>query len=292
MSNLETFCYNDGVDNFWSTVSDAIAFKLGQGNTEIRTKSRGDTFLLKLQSYLELSEAFKSFVSQTRSSYFTVNSSNLAAPSLLTKRMSIPSNKRGASSTLKLANASSLSSSAPSELLSQASDSILHDMAEMTSLISKVLEITDTLAQYMKLVEDNRLRGLPRFSGLWAFLLPYSSSEEGDENESSLNQSFNQSDMQAVCHGAESVKSGAENASSSSLATEDCLDMFKDGNYSCIDKDDGKPVNVPLQFAVNHPGPMSVLKEESWVYNSDSGTLGYNYLYLNDPNIRNVALFF
>ena len=247
-------------------MSEAVEFKVRNDNTESTKKSKGNMLLEKLQSYLELCEAFKSFVSQARSAYFTSNAANLAAPSLcLTKRMSVPSNKRGSSSVLKLANASSLSSSTPSETLSYTSDSVISGIVDFTSLISKVLEIIDTLTHYTKLLEEKSLRGLPRFAGLWNLHLPFQVSERGDENDASLNQSFNQSDAKGSYLVPESTRTGVGSVSSSSLATTECFDMLGKENPYYPEQEVGGP-KLSMQLPFPPPGQMSVLKEESWVY--------------------------
>lgn len=253
----------DGADQFWPIVSEAIVHKVeceGIGNLK---KSKGSTLLLMLESFLEMSDAFKNFVSQTRNAYFTSNTSNLVAPSLATtKRLSLTVSKS------KVAIPSSLSSSDPSELLTQASDGIMQGVSEFTSLVSKVLEVIDTLTHYMKLVEEKRLRGLPRFAGLWALQLPYGS-EEGDGN-TSLNQSFNQSDVQTPFLVAGSIKSGAESSSGSSLATEACLDMLAGGNSYCPEQsEDVESLKMPLELQPHET--LGVLKEESWVCSVGSG---------------------
>jgi len=265
----------EGADQFWSIISEAIEFKVEGDSTDNKKISRGSMLLAKLQSYLDLCEAFKSFVSQTRSAYFTSNAANLAAPSLsMTKRMSVPSNKRGFSnSALKLA---SLSSSSPSETLSYTSDNVISGIMEFISLVSKVLEIIDTLTHYMKLLEEKKLRGLPRFAGLWTLHLPFQISERAEENDISLNQSY-QSDAKVSYLAPESMKTGAGSESSSSLATVECLDMLGNENPYFPEQEEGR-AKFNMQPPYPPLGQMSILKEEICIESRENQSRGWFFI--------------
>ena len=90
---------------------------------------------------------------------------------------------------MKLNDSDNLKSSDLPDLLQCSNDHLSTSMDEFTSCVSKLLEVISTLAQFSKLINEKKLRGLPRFAELWNLKLRYECEGKAD-GDASMDQSF------------------------------------------------------------------------------------------------------
>lgn len=274
MSDLETFCTNTQ-HQFWSVISEAIHFK-AQCPPSKPTKgaSVGSNFISKLESYLQLRTTFKDFLAQVRDVFLTqqhVNFSHLSS----SKKTSLGSTAATAPGTKKSVNSSKTESgvslsSHPLGMPLHNTEKIMSGIDRFTLQVSNMLELVSTLGQFTRINLEQRIKGLPRFAGLWKL----EGLEAQGQEEDSLGQSFNQSDGMSLRTG---TVPGDGSVSDITLATPDYLDMLISRNLvlqqqqqqqvavaaaaGCVCGGSGRET----RRSVLHSGGLSTLKEESWI---------------------------
>lgn len=269
VSDLDTYCSN-AQHQFWSMVSEAIQYtaqsppsKPGMGT------SVGCGFITKLELYLQLRANFRDFLSQVRDALLTqhVNFSHLSS----NKKGSITSGTRKHSNPVVKAVSLELGASAGGHLLGvplQNTEKIMSGIDSFASLVSNVLELVSTLGQFTRINLEQRIKGLPRFTGLWKLECLTGLEGEGEEEEEdSLGQSFNQSDGVSL---RTATVPGDGSVSDITLATPDYLDMLISRNVLLQQQSAGAGGKAgdggdATRRSVLHSGALSTLKEESWV---------------------------
>ena len=252
---------------FWSMVSEAIQYKAQPPPSKPGTGTPvGCGFIGKLESYLQLRANFRDFLSQVRDALLTqhVNFSHLS------------SNKKGSGArkpSTQGVKTVSMELGAPasgSNLLGvplQNTEKIMLGIDNFASLVSSVLELVSTLGQFTRINLEQRIKGLPRFAGLWKLECLAGLEDEGEEEEDSLGQSFNQSDGASL---RTATVPGDGSVSDITLATPDYLDMLISRNVLLQQQSAGAGGGVgdggdAARKSVLHSGALSTLKEESWV---------------------------
>ena len=270
LSNLESFCCSNVGDQFWEFITDAIFFKAQPAAPgEVKGTLKGCFLLSKLESFLQLGAAFRDFVAQTKHVYLSPHGNfNVSSLATTPSNKKVLSQRKGSHTVLRPSN---LVSDNNSGLLHCSMDKVLSGMNEFTSLVSKVLELISTLAQFTKFSKEKKVRGLPRFSGLWTLEFPRS--EEGNGHNSSMEQSFDKSERTIVPTqdppDGETV-SPLESISNSSLSSEDCLHMVVGGSpyfqqHAQLQQEQQLQAHFMGTPLTHPPGLLSTLKEESWV---------------------------
>jgi hypothetical protein len=269
---MERYCSNGQHYQFWGMVSDAVQY-LTQSQTSAKltdSTSMGQHFITKLESYLELSLAFKEFLLQVRDIFITqhINFSHLSS----SKKVSMGSNTTSGTKKSSIAGHSTESGEALGSHLSGVAlhniSKIMEGMDNFTLRVTRMLEIISTLGQFMRIILEQRIRGLPRFAGLWRVDGFY---EEKEQEEDSLGQSFNQSDGVSLRTG---TVPGDGSVSDITLATPDYLEMLVSKNI--MQQQQQQPVEggngsvAEAGRTTLHSEALSALKEESWVASEQS----------------------
>ena len=254
--------------------------------------SMGQNFILKLESYLELSLAFKEFLLQVRDIFITqhINFSHLSS----SKKVSMGSNTT--SGTKKSSTAGHSITESGEALGSHLSGVALHNVSKImegmdnfTQRVTRMLEIISTLGQFMRIILEQRIKGLPRFAGLWRVEGFY---EEKEQEEDSLGHSFNQSDGVSFRTG---TVPGDGSVSDITLATPDYLEMLVSKNMQQQQQQpmEGGNGGVPEAGRTTlHSQALSALKEESWVASEQSadGTTPQKLQGLHQKSSTNTAI--
>ena len=204
-------------------MSEAIQFKAKCLTTTSESKSRGYYFIAQLESFLQLNVAFKDFLSQLRD-FFQVHHVNFSHSASLShfKKVSVSSTKKAKSNAAE--ESSAVSNRCQSGISLHNIDKILLGMMEFTTHVSNILEVISTLSQFTRLNLEQKLKGLPRFAGLW--LLKFlEESDDKDEEEESIGEKFYQSEVASIQIGT-LANDGTGSASDITLATPDYLDML------------------------------------------------------------------
>ncbi len=260
MSDLESYC-SSIQGQFWALVSEAINFK-AQETTAKPTKGTkmGSDFISKLESYLKLSVSFKEFLSQVKEAFLVqhVNFSSFGKKNSLTSAKK--ASAAGKSSSADEANATLCNHLGVSL---QNTEKIMAGMNDFTSRVSNLLEMVCTLGQFTRLNLEQRIKGLPRFAGLWTLEF-LEGSEDDKEEADSLGQSFNQSERVSMRTG---TVPGDGSVSDITLATPDYLDMLISKNILYQQQQQQQQLQLAEmeRGGTLHSGPLSTLKEESFV---------------------------
>lgn len=272
LSDLEIFCSNSQ-HPFWSMVSEAIQFK-AQCLPSKPTKGTftGSNFISKLESYLQLRTTFKEFLFQVRDTFLSqqhVNFSHLSS----SKKASLGSTTTATSGTKKSVNSTTRTepgvslSCHPLGMPLHNTEKIMSGIDGFTLQVSNMLELVSTLGQFTRINLEQRIKGLPRFAGLWKL----EGLETQEQAEDSLGQSFNQSDGVSLRTG---TVPGDGSVSDITLATPDYLDMLISRNLMLQQQQQqsvaaaggyGGSGGETRRSGMLHSGGLSTLKEESWV---------------------------
>lgn len=270
VSDLDTYCSN-AQHQFWSMVSEAIHYK-AQCPPSKPTKgtSMGCSLIAKLESYLQLRSTFRDFLFQVRDTLLIqhINFSHLSSSKKVSLGSTASGSKKSSTSAAKT-NSVETGASLGGHLLGvplQNTDKIMTGMDNFASLVSNVLELVSTLGQFTRINLEQRIRGLPRFSGLWKLEF-LEGLEEQEEDEDSLTQSFNQSDGVSLRAG---TVPGDGSVSDITLATPDYLDMLISKNLLLqqqqqLSGSGSRGGGGEVRRSVLHSEALSTLKEESWV---------------------------
>lgn len=259
-------------------VSEAIQFRAQPPTKLIKGTTRGEKFILKLESYQQLSATFKSFLSQVRDTFYVQHVNFSHSPGGKKHSLGSTSGTKKTNIPAKFSSADESSrpmlSSYPSGIPLQNSDKIMSGMNDFISRVSNILELVSTLGQFTRLNLEQRINGLPRFSGLWT--LEFFEGSEGKEGSDSLGQSFNQSEGVSMRAG---TVPGDGSVSDITLATPDYLDMLISKNAALLQQQHLQVVGgggMGLEGEGGggrsglHSGALSTLKEESWVGSAQS----------------------
>ncbi len=177
-----------------------------------------------------------------------------------TKKTSTTTKHSGAADDTNTAH----SSGCPSGISLQNTDKITSGMTSFTLRVSNILEMISALGQYTRLDLEQKMRGLPRFAGLWVLELLTDGNSEGGEN--SLDQSFNRSEGMPTKGEAVPGDGTESTASNVTLETPDYLDMLAGKSEKQQQQQQQQQELVETEpVGELRSGGLSTLKEESWV---------------------------